>query len=49
MLIAFQVILLIVMILSVMGVIAEKEKEFRKQIIGMFFASVIAMVITIYL
>lgn len=49
MIIAFQIILLLVLIISVIGVVGEKEKNLRGHLTAICLASIIAELISFFL
>jgi hypothetical protein len=44
---AFQIILLIIMVIGFMGVVAEKNKENRAQVLAVTFASMAAFMVSV--
>lgn len=47
MIIAFQIILLVVIVISFMGVVAEKNKTVKEKIIWTFLAGLVAFVVSV--
>lgn len=47
MIIAFQIILLIIIVVSFIGVLGEKDKSLQGKLLGMFFGSLIAFIVSV--